>query len=123
MTTEELKEKIQERLNKERQAFELDRKPDRVRLSRTQWFSSQRKTTEISRKIVALETALEILTKPLRDIDVHKAVVMTIPDTNSVKDELLSKAESIYLKKRREALTEVFSRYLPILKQQVINHI
>ena len=123
MTTEELKEKIQERLDKERQAFELARKPDRVRLSRTQWYSSQRKTTEITRKIVALETALEILTKPLRDIDVHKTVVMTIPETNSIKEELLRKAESIYLKERREALTQVFSRYLPSLKQQVINHI
>lgn len=121
MTTEELKEKLQERLDKERQAFELAPKPDRVRLPRTQFFSSQRKTAEIIRKIVALETALEILTKPLRDIDVHKTVVMTIPDTNSVKDELLRKAKSIYLNERRDALTEVFSRYLPILKQKVIN--
>ena len=123
MTTEELKEKLQIRLDKERQAFELAGKPDRVRLPRTQWFYAQKKTVEISRKIVALETALEVLTKPLRDIDVDQAVVMTIPDTNSIKDELLRKANSIYLKERKEALTEVFSRHLPILKQQVINQI
>lgn len=123
MTREELKQKLERRLSAELEAYEQAGRPDRVRLSRTQWHTCQRKQAEISRKISALEAAVEFLSRPIRDIDVHKAVLMSVPVGNASKEELLRKAESIYLNERKEALKEVFNRSLPILKQQVIQYL
>lgn len=123
MTQEELKEKLESRLKSERRAYETAGREDKVRLPRTQWHACARRQAEISRRIHALEAAISLLSGPLRDIDVHKAVLMSIPDTNGIKEVLLRKAESIYLNERREALTEVFDRALPILKKQVMSYL
>ena len=123
MNARDLQEKLEERLKAELQAYEQAGVPDRVYLPRTRLFSALRKQGEISRRVSALKAAIEFLSKPLSEVDVHDAVLMSISDKHSEKEEWLSKAESIYLNERKEALRAVFEMSLPCFKKQVLEHL
>lgn len=113
------------RLSQEESAYEAAGLPDRMRLNRTQFFASQKKQVTISRHIAALKTAIDVIEKPsLAQVDTYHGILMGFPDSNSEeKDELLQKAESIYLNERKTALKVLFETSLPILKKQVIRYL
>lgn len=123
MNTHDLQGKLEERLKAELQAYEQAGVPERIYLPKTLLYSALRKQTEISRRISALKTAIEFLSKPLREVDVHGAVLMSISDKHSEKEEWLSKAESIYLNERKEALRIVFEKALPCFKKQMLKYL
>lgn len=116
---------LRARLSKEESAYEAAGLPDRVRLNRTQFFASQKKQVTICRHIAALKTAIDVIEKPsLAQVDTYQGILMGFPDSNSKeKDELLQKAESIYLNERKAALKALFETSLPILKKQVIGYL
>ncbi len=116
---------LRARLSQEESAFEAAGLPDRVRLNKTQFFASQKKQVTISRHIAALKTAIDVIEKPsLAQVDTYQGILMGIPDRNrEEKDELLQKAESIYLNERKAALRVLFETSLPILKKQVIGYL
>ncbi len=116
---------LRARLAQEESAFEAAGLPDRVRLNRTQFFASQKKQGTISRHIAALKTAIDVIEKPsLAQVDIYQGILMGFPDSKSEeKDELLQKAESIYLNERKAALKVLFETSLPILKKQVIGYL
>ena len=123
MTKKETIQKLKDRLEAEKKAYEEEGRPNYVRLNRTMFLTVTRRQAQISRKIYALQAAIELLTKPLRDIDVHEAVLMSISVRNDQKEELLWKAESVYFNERKEALRAVFETSLPFLKKQVIGYL
>ena len=123
MTKEEIIRKLEDRLQAKNKAYEEEGKPNYIRLNRTIFMSVTRRQAQISRQIYALKAAIELLTKPFREVDVHEAVLMSICERNDQKEELLWKAESVYLNERKEALRVVFETSLPFMKKQVIEYL
>lgn len=123
MTTQETIQRLEDRLRVEQEEYEKAGLPNYNRLNKRRLFSSLRKQTQISRRIHALKAAIELLTEPLRVVDIHEAVLMSISDRNGRKEALLRKAESIYLNERKEALKEVFETSLPILKKEILTYL
>ena len=122
MDNNKLISKLKERLSKEEADYEAAALPDRVRLNKTQFFSSARKQMQIGRKIAALQTAIEVLEKPIREVNVYEGILMGFPCSREEEREaLLKQADSVYLKERVNALKTLFETSLPILKRQVID--
>ena len=117
-------DRLNERLETERQALEKARLPEYIHLSRKKFFNANKKEIECYRRIGAIELAIEVLQRPIREIDVHQAVLNCIPVTCAeLRNELEEKALSIYLNERKEVLTEIFQRSLPILKKQMLEYL
>ena len=116
---EKLLERLKNKLEKEQQEYEAAGLPEYNRLPKTRLFSSLRKQDAISRRIAAVKLAIDVLEKPFGDVDVSEAVNMAISDRNdSLKDELMYKAESIFLAERKEACRMVFEQnHIIALKQ------
>lgn len=87
------------------------------------YFSSLNGQVRIQRRIAALKATIEVNEKDLRDVDVRSAVLNSIPPQRPDFDELLEKAQSIYLRERAAALKTVFEDILPIYKIETIRQI
>lgn len=116
-------ERLRARILKEQELYEEKSHADRVRLPRKMYFSSLNGQVRIQRRIAALKAAIEVHEKDLRDIDVRSAVLNSIPPQRPDFDELLEKAQSIYLRERAAALKTVFEDILPICKKETIRQI
>lgn len=116
-------ERLRARILKEQELYEEKSHADRVRLPRKMYFSSLNGQVRIQRKIAALKAAIEVNEKNLRDVDVRSAVLNSIPPQRPDFDELLEKAQSIYLRERAAALKTVFEDILPIYKKETIQQI
>lgn len=116
-------ERLRARILKEQELYEEKSHADRVRLPRKMYFSSLNGQVRIQRKIAALKAAIEVHEKDLRDVDVRSAVLNSIPPQRPDFDELLEKAQSIYLRERAAALKTVFEDILPICKKETIRQI
>ena len=116
-------ERLRARILKEQELYEEKSHADHVRLPRKMYFSSLNGQVRIQRRIAALEAAIEVNEKDLRDVDVRSAVLNSIPPQRPDFDELLEKAQSIYLRERAAALKTVFEDILPICKKETIRQI
>lgn len=116
-------ERLRARILKEQELYEEKSHTDRIRLPRKMYFSSLNDQMRIQRRIAALKAAIEVNEKDLRDVDVRSAVLNSIPPQRPDFDELLEKAESIYLRERAAALKTVFEDILPICKKETIRQI
>ncbi len=116
-------ERLRARILKEQELYEEKSHADHVRLPRKMYFSSLNGQVRIQRRIAALKAAIEVNEKDLRDVDVYSAVLNSIPPQRPDFDELLEKAESIYLRERAAALKTVFEEILPICKKETIRQI
>ena len=116
-------ERLRARILKEQELYEEKSHADRVRLPRKMYFSSLNGQVRIQRRIAALKAAIEVHEKDLRDVDVCSAVLNSIPPQRPDFDELLEKAQSIYLRERAAALKTVFEDILPICKKETIRQI
>lgn len=116
-------ERLRARILKEQELYEEKSHADHVRLPRKMYFSSLNGQVRIQRRIAALKAAIEVNEKNLRDVDVRSAVLNSIPPQRPDFDELLEKAESIYLRERAAALKTVFEDILPICKKETIRQI
>lgn len=116
-------ERLRARILKEQELYEEKSHADRVRLPRKMYFSSLNGQVRIQRRIAALKAAIEVNEKNLRDVDVRSAVLNSIPPQRPDFDELLEKAQSIYLRERAAALKTVFEDILPICKKETIQQI
>ena len=119
MTKEQLLSKLQARLETEWRNYEEAGKPGYVRLNRTQFNSVAKKQSEITRRIQALKTAISVLSDSFREVDVYSGILLGICERRQDKEDLLEKAQSIYLNERKEACRELFDSSLPILKKQM----
>ena len=116
--------RLNERLETERQALEKASLPEYIHLSRKKFFNANKKEIQCYRRISAIELAIEVLQKPIREIDVYQAVLNCIPVTcTELMSELEEKALSIYIYKRKEVIAEIFQRSLPILKKQMLEYL
>lgn len=103
---------------------ETKKHDDRVFMPRTLLFATLKNETRTYRKVSAIDCALSLISGThIRDIDCYQLVIMTIPETNTFRDELLIKADSIYLNERREVIRSVMEHSLPICKKQVMEYI
>lgn len=109
---------------KEMLVKETEKYDDRRFLPRTLLFTTLRNQARDYRKIFAIDCALSLINGAhIRDIDCYQLVIKTIPVTNVLHDELLKKADSIYLNERREVVRSVMEHTLPICKKQVMDFI
>lgn len=109
---------------KEKLIEETKKYDDRVFLPRTLLFSTLKNQTKNYRKVYAIDLALSLISgKHIRDVDCYQLVVMTMPATNELYDNLLKKADSIYLNERKEVIRAVIEHALPICKKQVMEGI
>ena len=112
---------LKERLLKEEDEYRKYCYDDRVKLSRTMLGSSYRKQISIMHKQNAIKTAIEILEKPdFRDVNVYEGVLLGLSSRRPDHDELLQKAESIYLNERKEACSVLFNVSLPIHRKEML---
>lgn len=110
---------------KEQLEEEMEKYDDHNRLSRKLLFTTLRNQVRIGRKIVAIDCAVDLVKGThIREIDCFLLVNGTLPDTlGEYKENLLRKADSIYLKERMEVIREVMNKVLPICKKQVMEYI
>ena len=120
------KEEVIAKLNAKKEVLNRDNKKydDRIRLPRTVLFSHLSNQVRNYRKMSAIDCALSLINGThIRDIDCYQLVIMTIPETNTLHDELLKRSDSIYLNERREVIRSVMEHALPICKKQVMEYI
>lgn len=100
---------------------ETKKHDNREFMPRTLLFTTLKNEVRAYRKASAIDCALSLINGThIRDIDCYQLVIMTIPETNTLHDELLKKADSIYLNERREVIRSVMEHSLPICKKQVM---
>ena len=115
---------LNKRLETERQALERARLPKYIHLNQERFFNAKKREMVYYRRISAIELAIEVLQKSIREIDAHLAVLNCIPVTcTEFRNELEEKAHFIYLNERKEVLAEIFQRSLPILKKQMLEYL
>ena len=123
-STEDLVSRLNKKLKAEEEACIKASLPEYIRLNRTRFNSSHRKEMTCYRRMAAIRLAIEVLTKPIREIDVLQAVISTVPVTNTeLRQELEEKAASIYLNERKEACQKIFENSLPIFKKEMKRYI
>lgn len=115
--------RLKDKIEKEKENYRLECHEDRNRLSRTMYFTSERKKVRILRRIEALKLAIDVVGKPLREIDVEAAVINCIPPGREDFDDLADKARSIYLRERAQALKAIFEDILPICRKEMLREI
>lgn len=110
---------------KKRKLVEETKKHDnREFMPRTLLFTTLKNEVRTYRKVSAIDCALSLITGThIRDIDCYQLVIMTIPETNTLHDELIKKADSIYLNERRKVIRSVMEHSLTICKKQVMEYI
>ena len=122
MKKEDLIAKLTEK--KEKLVEETKKHNDRIFMPRTLLFTTLKNEVRIYRKVSAIDCALSLINGThIRDIDCYQLVIKTIPETNTLHDELLKRTDSIYLSERREVIRSVMEHSLPICKKQVMEYI
>ena len=111
-------------VKKEKLIKETEKYDDREFIPRTLLFTTLKNEVRTYRKVSAIDCALSLINGThIRDIDCYQLVIKTIPETNTLHDELLKRADSIYLNERREVIRSVMEHSLPICKKQVMEYI
>ena len=98
----------------------LHEKDNRVWMARKEHFFWIRKVTDINKKIVAIDLAIDLFTKFLSEIDLPKYVLLLVSDNLSIKEDLFQKSESQYLNEKRECATYLIENYLCIKKKVIL---
>lgn len=98
----------------------LHEKDNRVWMARKEHFFWIRKVTDINKKIVAIDLAIDLFTKFLSEIDLPKYVLLLVSDNLSIKDDLFQKSGSQYLNEKRECATYLIENYLCIKKKVIL---
>lgn len=98
----------------------LHEKDNRVWMARKEHFSWLRKVTDINKKIVAIDLAIDLFTKFLSEIDLSKYVLLLVSDNLSIKDDLFQKSESLYLNEKKECAIYLIENYLCIKKKVIL---
>ena len=106
MKKEDLIAKLTEK--KEKLVKETEKYDDREFMPRTLLFTTLRNQVRTYRKVSSIECALSLIN------GTH---------INTLHDELLKRADSIYLSERREVIRSVMEHSLPICKKQVMAYI
>lgn len=115
--------KLQARLAKEQALYKEKCHEDRIRLPRKMYFSSLREQMRILRRISAIKTAVEVIENGIGKVDIYSAVLNSISPKRTDYEDILEKAQSIYLRERVLALKVIFEDVLPVCKKEMIAEI
>lgn len=93
-----------------------------VRLCRTKWYSNHKNDIDVSRKMCAIDLAIELINKRIIEIDLYNYALQILPATlEDIRNDYINKSCSIYIDERKECARFLINGFLSICKKEVLS--